>query len=91
MRSPRRTSIYAFASLYAVVSGAVGAALLFAGLSFWSLVIAFAVLVALVVTTGVRDRTADTLGLLSAFSFAFVLFAWPIEFLVAAGLWGHWE
>jgi hypothetical protein len=91
VRSPRRTSVYAFAFVYAVVTGAIGAVLLFAGLSFWSLVIAAAVLVALIAATGLRDRTEDSPGLLIAFSFAFALFAWPIELVVAAGVWGHWE
>lgn len=24
-------------------------------------------------------------------SFAFALLAWPVELVVAAGIWGHWE
>jgi hypothetical protein len=86
-----RRVVYLLAGLYALATGAIATALLFAGLSFWSLIIALAVLVALVAATGLRDKVGQSLGLLSAFSFAFALLAWPVELVLAAGIWGHWE
>jgi hypothetical protein len=86
-----RRGVYLLAGLYALATGAIATALLFAGLAFWSLIIALAVLVALVAATGLRDKVGQSLGLLSAFSLAFALLAWPVELVVAAGIWGHWE
>jgi 1,4-dihydroxy-2-naphthoate octaprenyltransferase len=86
-----RRGVYLLAGLYALATGAIAAALLFAGLSFWSLVIALAVLAALVAASALRDTVRQSLGVLSAFAVAFALLAWPVELVVAAGIWGHWE
>jgi len=56
----RRASVHLLAGLFALVTGAIATALLFAGLSFWALVIAFAVLMALVTATGLRAKGAKT-------------------------------
>jgi hypothetical protein len=85
----RRAS--ALAALDAFASGAIAAALLFAGLSYWSFALALLALGVLIAATNLTGRTRDTLASVAAFSFAFALLLWPAELLVALGLWGHWE
>ena|SRR6202035_4676593 len=86
-----RRRAYALAAVNASASGAIAAALLFAGLSYWSFALALLALGIPISAVNLAGKARDTLGSIAAFSFAFALLLWPAELLVAFGLWGHWE
>jgi hypothetical protein len=88
---PSRGRTYTLAAMYALISGAIASALLFAGLSYWAFALALLALIVLIATTRLMGKARDTLGSVAAFSFALALLLWPAELLVALGLWGHWE
>jgi hypothetical protein len=74
-----------------VIGGSIATALLFAGLAFGALAIGLAVTLALALVYAGRSGAPGALGMMLAYSFAFILLTWPVAFLTAGALWGQWE
>jgi hypothetical protein len=89
--SRRRSGLGALAVLFAVAGGSIAAALLFAGLSVGAFALGMVVTFGLSAVTGIRSNVPGAMGVLLAYSLAFVVLTWPVLLLAAGALWGKWE
>jgi hypothetical protein len=89
--SRRRSGLGVLAVLFAVTGGSIAAALLFAGLPVGAFAIGIVVTFGLSAVTGIRSNVPGAMGVLLAYSLAFVVLTWPVLLLAAGALWGNWE